>query len=296
MDIQFYNRYTQQIESEIVYGEKWLRRIYETKAGKIALAAFVKRHWFSNYYGKKMDAPKSREKIIPFLRDYKLDPEDYEKAPEDFISFNDFFYRKIKEEKRPVDKAPDTLVFPADGRHLGYQAFSENDSIFTKGSRFRLADLLQDDTLTKRFLGGSMIISRLCPVDYHRYHFCTAGIPGETRNINGWLYSVSPIALRRNIAYLVQNKRSVTEIKTEHCGSILQLEIGATCVGTIMQTYTPGKAVEKGEEKGYFRFGGSCVITLFEPDRVQLDTDLVQHTKENRELYAHVGDHCAKMR
>lgn len=295
MDIQFYNRYTGQIETEIIYGEKWLRRTYESPLGKMALWAFVKRHWFSTYYGKKMDDPKSREKIIPFLRDYQLDPNDYKKSPNEFTSFNDFFYREIKTEKRPIDTNSDTVVFPADGRHFGYQSFSEQDSIFTKGSRFTLTDLIQDDNLTNKFLGRSMIISRLCPVDYHRYHFAVNGIPKPPRDIKGDLYSVSPIALRRNINYLVQNKRTITEIETENCGTVLQIEIGATCVGTIIQTFEPEKPVKKGDQKGYFRFGGSCTITLFEPNRVQLDKDLLDATQKQIELYAHMGDHCAKI-
>lgn len=134
------------------------------------------------------------------------------------------------------------------------------------------------------------MLSRLCPVDYHRFHFPVSGTPSPTRLINGPLFSVSPIALGRNLAYLWQNKRTVTEIKTESLGTVLMMEIGATCVGSIKQTYQPDTPMEQGAEKGYFAFGGSSTITLFEPDKVQLAEDLRNNSAQQIETYALMGD------
>ncbi|MGE9292037.1 MAG: phosphatidylserine decarboxylase, partial [Puniceicoccales bacterium] len=89
---------------------------------------------------------------------------------------------------------------------------------------------------------------------------------------------------------LWENKRALTGLKTERFGQILCLEVGATCVGTIVQTHVPGQYTPKGGEKGYFGFGGSMCITLFEPGRVELSADLLEHTAAGRELYAHMGD------
>ena len=155
---------------------------------------------------------------------------------------------------------------------------------------FSLSDLLQDQKLANQYAGGSLLLSRLCPVDYHRFHFPAAGVPGATRLINGPLYSVNPIALCQNIHILARNKRCVTELQTEAFGKVLLLEIGATCVGSICQTYTAGQPVSKGGEKGYFRFGGSSTITIFEPGRVRFDQDLIDNSKQHRELYARVAD------
>jgi len=135
-----------------------------------------------------------------------------------------------------------------------------------------------------------MLISRLCPVDYHRFHFPVSGTPGEPRLINGWLYSVSPVALRRNIRYLVENKRVVTLIESAAFGTVAMIEVGATNVGTIRQGFVPGRAVAKGEEKGLFAFGGSCVITLFQRGRIRFDEDLVRTSAEQMEVYARMGD------
>ena len=135
-----------------------------------------------------------------------------------------------------------------------------------------------------------MLISRLCPSDYHRFHFPASGIPSEAKLIKGSLYSVSPIALRRNIKYLVMNKRFLTLIDTPEFGNIAMIEVGATNVGSIVQTFTPKQAVVKGVEKGLFAFGGSCVITLFAEGRMMFDTDLLAQSEKCIETYARMGD------
>jgi phosphatidylserine decarboxylase len=193
-----------------------------------------------------------------------------------------------------VDVDESSVVFPADGRHLGFQRASDIEGVFVKGQKFDLAELLGDADLAAKYQDGTLVLSRLCPVDYHRFHFPSAGTPGDTRLIEGPLFSVSPIALRKRLSYLWTNKRTITALQAEHLGTVLLLEIGATCVGTIRQTFSPGKAVEKGEEKGYFAFGGSSTITIFEPGAVTLEQDLADHSSRQTELYAKVGTRMAR--
>jgi phosphatidylserine decarboxylase len=258
------------------------------------LWAFVKRPFFSAWYGRRMSTPESAARVAPFIGKYGLDPADFREKPEDFRSFNEFFYRKLKPEARPVDADVASVVFPADGRHLGFQNASDIGGVFVKGQKFDLPALLGNRELAERYAQGALVLSRLCPVDYHRFHFPCAGIPGKTRVIDGPLFSVSPIALRKNLAYLWTNKRTITELVTEHFGTVLLLEIGATCVGTIAQTFQPGAAVEKGAEKGYFAFGGSSTITIFEPGAVALEEDLASHSSRQTELYAKVATRMAR--
>ncbi len=236
-----------------------------------------------------MSTSQSKERVQPFLDTYGLDPEDFVKKPDEFTSFNDFFFRKLSAEARPINQAPDSIVFPADGRHLGFPKASDIKGVFVKGQSFDLTELLGDAELAKKYSDGTLILSRLCPVDYHRYHFPVAGIPNETQVINGPLFSVSPIALRKNLNYLWQNKRTITQVGTESLGTVICMEIGATCVGSIHQTFTAGEKIEKGAEIGYFAFGGSSTITLFEPNRVTLAEDLASHSAKQTELYAKVG-------
>nr|WP_226895628.1 phosphatidylserine decarboxylase [Luteolibacter marinus] len=239
-----------------------------------------------------MDDPATRAKIAPFIAKYGLDPAEFADSPESYASFNEFFYRKLKPEARPIADAK--AVFPADGRHLGFQKASGIEGVFVKGQKFDLGRLLGDDSLASRYADGSLVLSRLCPVDYHRFHFPATGTPGEVKLLNGPLFSVSPIALRRNLGYLWENKRTLTKLTTSAIGTVLLLEIGATCVGSILQTFTPGQPVQKGDEKGYFAFGGSSTITIFEPGAVTLAEDLVKWSSEQTELYAKVGTAMAE--
>ncbi len=287
--IRYFNRHTRSMETEIVYGENFLRWSYANPLGAASLHAFVKRPFFSAWYGRRMSTPLSAARVAPFIEKYALDPADFADSPESYKSFNEFFYRKLKPEARPIDADETSVVFPADGRHLGFQRASKIDGVFVKGQRFDLAALLGDAELAARYADGALVLSRLCPVDYHRFHFPAAGVPASTRLIAGPLFSVNPIALRQHLAYLWTNKRTVTELRTAQFGTVICMEIGATCVGTIRQTFTPDQAVEKGAEKGYFAFGGSSTITLFEPGAVVLEQDLLEHSAQQTELYARIG-------
>lgn len=275
---------------EQVYGEAWLRWIYETSAGQLALAAVARRVAFSRFFGWRMSRRISANRVLPFVLDYGLEAAEFAKPVWDYRSFNEFFARALKKEARPIAAGDDVVVLPADGRHLALQEVDAATGFYAKGMKFSLTDLLGDAGLAKGFAGGTMVISRLCPVDYHRFHFPVAGTPTAARKIGGWLYSVSPIALRKNVRYLVENKRELTVIEGAGCGRVAMLEIGATCVGTIQQLYAAERPVVKGEEKGLFKFGGSCVITLFQRGRVRLEPDLAEHGAEGVEVYAKMGD------
>jgi phosphatidylserine decarboxylase len=237
-----------------------------------------------------MNMRASANKVLPFIVEYDLDVDEFAKSQFTFKSFNDFFYRALKPGARPVAEGDRVAVLPADGRHLALQNVDAAAGFYVKGQRFDLTAFLGDAELAKKFAGGSMLISRLCPVDYHRFHFPVAGTPGEPRLINGFLYSVSPIALRRKLDYFWQNKRMVTLVESPVFGQVAVCEIGATMVGSIFQSFLPGRAVAKGEEKGLFKFGGSCVITLFQPGKIKFDADLVRHGAEGLEVYARMGE------
>ena len=289
-EIVYYDRYLERECLEKVYGDNFLRWTYGTLGGRIALATMVKRAWFSHWYGWRMDRAKSAEKIRPFLKEYELDAAEFRLPVSEFKNFNEFFYRQLKHEARPIDSAEDSVVFPADGRHLCIPDISQSDGLFVKGEMFSLPDLLGNAELAERYASGSLVLSRLCPVDYHRFHFPVTGVTGAANLLNGPLFSVNPIALVQNIQILAKNKRCLTRLQTKQFGEVLLLEIGATCVGGICQTFIQNTEVQKGSEKGYFKFGGSSTMTIFEPGRVQFDEDLLHHSQRHRELYARVGD------
>lgn len=288
--IQYFNRYTGLIETEEVYGEGFLRWTYGNPIGQLSLHALVKRAAFSRWYGQRMDAPASRAKVAPFISAYKVNADEFADGPDSYRTFNEFFYRKLKGGARPIDPNPDSAVFPADGRHLGFQDVSKLEGIFVKGAVFDLRKLLGDDDLAARFHDGAMLLSRLCPVDYHRFHFPVSGVPAAPLLINGPLFSVNPIALRRNIHIFTENKRAVSRIQSDHFGLVVMLEVGATCVGSFDYTFTPGAHMAKGAEKGFFKFGGSSTVTLFERGRIHFADDLLTYSQRGIELYARMGD------
>ena len=291
--VTFFNRYSQKMETEAIYGESYLKFIYGNPLVKLSLWAAVKRSVFSKWYGSRMSAQSSAKKISPFISDYKLDASQFVDTLENFKSFNDFFSRKLKSSSRPIQGTDNQLIFPADGRHIVVNDLSREQAIWAKGQSFDLKKLLGSADRAERYQHGSVLISRLCPTDYHRFHFPCGGIISESELMNGYLYSVNPIALMRNISYLWQNKRSVTELNSDTFGKVCLLEVGATCVGGIIQTFDKGN-VRKGEEKGYFRFGGSMTMIFLETGVVTFSDDLLEQSKNGIELYALMGDVCAQ--
>jgi phosphatidylserine decarboxylase len=287
--VVFFNRHTNREETEQIYGEKPLRWVYETLPGRAALRLLVRRAAFSRWFGWRMRRPGSRARILPFIKHYSLDPEEFVKETNAFRSFDDFFSRELKATARPVTGGEAVAAFPADGRHLGFQDVSQVQAIYAKGQVFDLGAFLGDAALAERYRRGALVCSRLCPVDYHRFHFPVAGTPVGAQWINGWLYSVNPIALRKNVRYLWENKRAVVAFDAGVWGQVLLVVVGATNVGSTTFTYRPGAAVEKGAEAGFFSFGGSFVATLFEPGKIRLAEDLQRETTAGRELYARMG-------
>jgi phosphatidylserine decarboxylase len=288
--IRYYDRYSRTVKTERVFGERWVRLAYENPGGRFFVWLLARRAIFSKWYGRKMNKTVSSLQIMPFIAEYDIDVDEFAKSPFDYKTFNEFFYRALKPEVRPIAPGERVAVFPADGRHLAFPDIQAAAGFYVKGSKFSFAELLGDEQVAAKFAGGAMLISRLCPVDYHRFHFPVSGIPGEPRLINGWLYSVSPVALRRRLRYLVENKREVTLIESPVFGTVAVVEVGATNVGSIRQSFVPGRPVAKGDEKGLFAFGGSCVITIFQRARIRFDEDIVKQSATHLETYAKMGD------
>jgi phosphatidylserine decarboxylase len=288
--IRYYDRYDRTTKIEKVFGERWLRIAYDNPIGRFAVWLFIRRRLFSWYYGWRMKRAGSDLLIFKFIADYDVDATEFAKSAFDYKTFNEFFHRALKPERRPIAQGTGLAVMPADGRHLVFPDVDRAQGFYVKGSAFTLEELLGDEKLAARFARGAMLISRLCPSDYHRFHFPVSGMASEPVLIRGSLYSVNPIALRRNILYLVRNKRFVTLIEAPEFGTVAMIEVGATNVGSILEVFQAGHAVVKGEEKGMFSFGGSCVITLFTEGRIIFDADFVAQSAKFTETYARMGD------
>lgn len=288
--ISYYNRYTGRVEREQVLGEKYLQWIYGTASGRLALHVLIKRGVFSALLGWLKNRPSSAKEIPAFVEEYGINMDESLRKMEEFTHFNDFFYRRLKPGARPLSGGEETAVFPADARHMGWERADRISGVFVKGQSFDLPALLGDAALAERYAEGAVVLSRLCPTDYHRFHFPVSGTPGVWKRMGGPLASVSPYCLGRCLSWLWTNKRHLTLVRSETWGQVAMLEVGATGVGLIEETYVPGVFAARGEEKGFFAFGGSTVMCFFEPGRIRLAADLLEKTSEGMELFARQGD------
>lgn len=288
MNIEVFNRKTNKIQIEKVYGEKLLHFIYNGSFFSKLILFFTSRFTlFSFFYGIWQKSFFSKKKIKPFIEKFEIDSSEFEKKIEDFSSFNDFFIRKLKREKRPIDQDENHIILPADARYLIFP--NVNKSFFVKEKKFDLFSFLKDENLAKQYEKGSLVLARLNPTDYHRFHFPIDCYPSTPKLINGYLYSVNPIAIKKNIKIFYENKRVLTSLKTKDFGNILFVAVGATNVGSIHLTFTKNNHYRKGEEMGYFSFGGSSIVLLFEKE-IAFEEDLIQNSLKGLETKCSFGE------
>ena len=294
-NIQIIDRATNQKTCEKVYGGKALAFLYKDSIfSKILLILISKLPFFSLFYGFLQKRKLSKKKIKPFIKHYHVNAEEFEKKVDDFTSFNDFFIRRLKKDARPICKEKNVAVMPSDARYMVFQDINLSDGFYVKGQTFDLMSLLQDEKLAYKYKDGSMVIARLCPADYHRFHFPIDCVAHNSQLINGYLYSVNPIAIKKNIKIFSENKRMITFLESEKFGDVLYIEVGATNVGNIKQSFIPQKEYKKGDEKGYFEIGGSTVILLFEKNKIEFDADLIVNSQNKIETKSYIGRSLGK--
>jgi phosphatidylserine decarboxylase len=284
--IQYIARESGEMKMEKVAGEKWLVWLYYNPIGEATLWTLAKRKLVSSIYGNMMDRTSSVKKIQPFIEAFDVDMSIAEKQA--FNSFNDFFTRKLKKDARPVDTSENIVISPADGKILAYADIS-NSWFIIKGYRFDVNSFLDNPTLAKKYRDGALVIIRLAPMDYHRFHFPVCGNISTNKKINGDYYSVNPFALRKKAEIFCLNKREYSILRSPLFGDVVMCEVGATMVGSIIQTFK-GNVANKGEEKGYFKFGGSTVVLLFEKSKIHIDDDLLINTSKGYETSVKMGE------
>ena len=288
MQIQYKDRKTGTLITEKPPGEGFLKLLYQNPFGKATLLPMVKRKALSSRYGKIMSKASSVKKIKGFVDKLGINMNESEKSIEEFTSFNDFFFRKLKPNARPIETG---FVSPGDGKLIAFENISEIHNFFVKGRKFTLKEFLNSEQLADKYKNASLLILRLAPNDYHRYHFPYNGTPSEMVKIKGDYFSVSPYALASNFTKVFcENKREFCELQTEDKGDILIAPVGATMVGSIIETFTPNTHISKGDEMGYFAFGGSTIVLLIDKDKISIDTDILENTKNNIETAVKMGE------
>ncbi|VTT70812.1 unnamed protein product [Fusarium fujikuroi] len=243
--------------------------------------------------GKKFDDPASKDEIEKFIAFHGLDMSEVLLPLEEFNNFNEFFYRALKPGARPCS-APDNphiIVSPADCRSVVFNSITVATKIWVKGREFNMKRLLGDayPEDVSRFEGGALGIFRLAPQDYHRFHIPVDGVMGKPKTIEGEYYTVNPMAIRSALDVYGENVRVLVPIDSEHHGRVMVICVGAMMVGSTVITRKEGEKVHRAEELGYFKFGGSTILLLFEPGRMVFDDDLVDNGKDALETLVRVG-------
>lgn len=240
-------------------------------------------------------------KVPGFVKNFNINMDEYEPGSLDvsnqslsYKNFNEFFIRKFKPGVRSFVEG-NSLPACSEARYFGYESVGEDTVVPVKGKFLSEDKILDNEEIAKDFKGGPLLIARLCPVDYHRYHYIDDGNTIESYQIPGQFHSVNPAALKAKSDIFLQNERRVSILGTKNFGKIAYVEVGAVMVGKIVQSHDERKDYKRGDEKGYFLFGGSTVILIGQPGKWKPSDDILSNTKKGIETYIHLGDEIGKI-
>jgi phosphatidylserine decarboxylase len=298
--ILLYNRRTGALEEETIFEKAVMEFFYGSRLGFWLSEALLKRRLATEIYARTQHTPSSLAKIKTFIENNKINTDELERPVSSFKTFNEFFIRKLKPEARPIDTDPHNLISIADCRLAVYEI--KEDAVYpVKAQRFTLAELLPEwrspvvaPELLNKFYGGLCLIFRLAPVDYHRFGYVDDCEQMPVQVINGFYRSVHPLSLRRMKAVFTENRRESCVLKTQNFGEVIHIDVGATGVGRIVQQHPAGGNFRRGEEKGYFEFGGSTVILLLQPGFVEMDEDIAKYAADGIETIVRYGERIGR--
>ncbi len=273
-------------EDSIQY--RLLKWMYYHMVGRFLLKGLVN-PVVSQIGGNVLNTRLSTCLITPFIRKNHIDLREYVKK--EYRSYNDFFTRKIRPEMRPICNKRNILISPSDGKVSAYP-ITDHLQFQVKHTWYNLRTLVRNPMLAASYAGGTCVIIRLTVDDYHRYCYIDDGHKGRNHKIPGILHTVNPVA--NDFAPIFkENTREYTTIFTENFGAVTQIEVGALFVGKI-QNHHEAAVVKKGQEKGYFEFGGSTIILLLEKEKVDVLPKLLKATQKGYETIIHMGEPIGK--
>lgn len=296
--ILVFDRRTMRLEEELIDSKIVLamRAIYQSRLGLTLIDKGTKELLLnlSNKQGVHMSSRESSKEIPEFIEFFqdRINVDEFKYPVESYKTFNEFFIRELKPGVRPIqfENNDHVAVCAADCRLMVYKSSDEAKRFWIKGRKFSVKGLLGDEILANDFEGGSLAIFRLAPQDYHRFHMPISGVIGKNIIIPGHLYTVNPIAVNSKYCNVfTENKRVVNVIISKEFGKMAFVAIGATMVGSINFTKDEGDRVKKGEEFGYFAFGGSTVICVFQKGAIDFDEDLVANSERSLETLVYMG-------
>ena len=270
-------------------GGGFLSLSYGSAWGRFLTDALWSRIFVSRFYGLALSMAWSRRCIEPFVRQNHVPMDEVEVPDGGFQSFNDFFIRRLKPGARPLPADSEALIAPADSR-LKAIALNSQTVLDVKGNRLTLAHLVDGADAARPFCDGICLQFRLAPCDYHRFGYICDGMQGAIHSVPGRLYSVSPLAMAFRPFIWGQNFRQWCVIESNTLGPVLEIDVGATNVGSIVQHQPDGGSCERGAEKGYFQLGGSTVLIILPPGCIELDPDIEKYSHQGIETLVRYGE------
>ncbi len=304
MKLYVFDRAEQKMVQEPVFSERFMKWAYgESLLGRIAERYFFSRPVFARIYGWLQDRRGSCKKVDSFCRQHGISLDEFE--TETYFSFNHFFIRRFRAGTRPFSKQNDRLTSPCEGRLLAIPNTQDSFKIPVKGQHLTVQELCAQaphDPDLQKFLSEekwSALVFRLAPRDYHRFHFPLGGTLVRRWKTGGELRSVHPYSLQRsaNKDVYLKNERVISWLRANEGPLALDyfmIEVGAMTVGKIIQTHA-GPTFQRGEEKGYFQFGGSTVILLFRSQDIELDEDLKSRSATGIETLVRLGSEIGSL-
>ena len=293
-EIFLFNRKQHVIQSENVFERGLVEFCYQTKIGVFLSDLVLKRRFISKLYGLWSKLPVTRRKIASFIEKNDINTNEIASPLESFRSYNDFFIRKLKPEARPVEKNPQILISPADSRLLVYN-LNKDKIIPVKGRGYKISELLGTGKFDADYENGTCLVFRLAPGDYHRFGYIDHGEQDCVWEKGRALHSVNPLALNSGLPVFKENFREAVVLDTNNFGQVLHVDVGAMIVGRIVQHHRDAHIFSKGEEKGYFEFGGSSIVLLFKPDTVKIDHDIHEYSSRGIETLVKYGEAIGKV-
>lgn len=264
---------------------KTLSFLYDSRIGRILLKPLVSSSLVSNIVGSFMDSRISKIIIPSFIKNNNININDYEDKK--YKSFNDFFIRKIKSDKREIIIDDNSFISPCDSKLTCY-SIDENLLFEVKKSIYSVDSIIKDKKTSSKYKNGYALVFRLSPDDYHRYCFIDDGKIINNYKISGFFHTVNPIVYDKHMVFK-ENSRECTLIKTKNFGNAMYIEVGALLVGKI-KNIKIFATVSKGEEKGYFMYGGSTIVLLVESNKVKIDNEILKNSKKGIETIVRYGE------
>ncbi len=285
--VEYYDRTKKLVISEEVYAGGFIDFCYGKVIGKLLLKGVFSQKWANDIYYSYKASRFSTGQIATDCEQFGVSMDEF--PEEQYRSYREFFLRRFRPGVRTF---VDGQAFPAfaEGRYFAFRQIEDSICYPVKGCFLRAQDLVGPRLNLDSFDPGAMFIARLCPIDYHYFHFPDDGSIIERFTVPGAYYPVSIKGITKKQDTFLSNIRQINLLKTQYFGRLIYIEVGAMCVGRIHETHPNERRFQRGDEKGYFDFGGSTVIVICEKGLVTPSEDILEQTAQGRETLIKLGE------